>query len=260
MTKTLSLKEITTAFVTSLIIFSLAFTGVAYAQTDDASDINTRRDAGFRSLRPIEPLPPVREQIQEIRDRVLPADRVNVNAEVRTNIRARIGGDDDTESSLRARRDVHARFEAKTEELRERPADIAERLRERVSDRAHNAVTRIMRRLENAITHFANMLARVESRLAKLSAAGAATAEAEAKAAEAQAEIEVAAEAVADAQIVFERVANSDNPREHVDEVKEAVRSAISAIKEAHAAVMEAVRALAAVSGTVDVNASTDTN
>ena len=104
-------------------------------------------------------------------------------------------------------------------------------------------VERIMKRLNSATEHLTNLGGRVQNFLNEKSAAGVDTTAAQNKLNEANTKLGEAKAAIIVAQSVIDRILASDNPSDHKDEVREAVRNSISEIKETHKAIREAVRA-----------------
>ncbi len=146
------------------------------------------------------------------------------------------------------------------EERRERAAEIRGNIKERIEALLRSHIGGAIRRSENAINMFHNLVERMESRIDKLQAAGAATASVEASLASS---VSLVATTEADLKSLQDLVASVD-ASSNAEEVKAQVRAAIqkvtSSIKAAHSALLSTARALAQLSATATVGAEVETS
>jgi len=119
-------------------------------------------------------------------------------------------------------------------------AELTENIKERVIARADH----VIRLLNAMLDRLASLADRIQARIDLLDERGADTAAAKVELAEAEAAIEDAAEAVEAVGDGIEAALSSETPREALKEVKPVAERAKAAIRAAHQALMEAVRAL----------------
>lgn len=121
-----------------------------------------------------------------------------------------------------------------------RKANLAENIKERVLNRAEHAAGL----LDAMIARLNGLALRIESRITLLNEDGVDTSAAEAALADAVTAVDEAESAVADLKAGFTAALESENPREALQALKPTGEAAKTAIREAHQALMEAVKAL----------------
>lgn len=121
-----------------------------------------------------------------------------------------------------------------------RRANIAENIKEHVIEHANH----IARILDAMIVRLETLADRIQARIDTLEEAGVDASAAQTELDEAHVEIEEAAEAIEDVKEAVTEALAAEDPREALRAVKPLGEASKTAIREAHAALMEAVRAL----------------
>lgn len=149
-------------------------------------------------------------------------------------------------------------------ERNEQKAERKERLTEKARNRVEAYVERITKRLNAALDRMEEMAERVESRIAKLEEKftdkDLDLSESKDLLEKARTEIESARRAVSSIEVSISGVLNTDNPRESFTTVKELTRSAIVNIKNAHRALVEAIKSVKASVGTIKPDSTNTIN
>lgn len=175
----------------------------------------------------------LKELREETRERIQNATTDEEKEAIRAEVKAQ-------HESLRAQFKAEREANRENRPERERDGDIG------------NRVERIMKRLNNGAEHLTNLGERIQNFLNEKRAQGVDTTTAQNELNEANTELGEAKAAIVAAQAVIDRVLATDltasnaqagTPSDHKDEVKAAIRNAVSEIKEAHKAMREAVRA-----------------
>lgn len=194
---------------------------------------------------------------------------VNVRAKPFTGARATTTNGRVEERRGNAREEREER-RVNVEERKARIASSTQERREKIThaakERAKAYLVRVVRRLQAAVDRFEKFSIRIDARIDKLEKAGITMTKAKELLAKANTEIGEADAAVAALKASIEATITAERPREIFAEVKERIRLAIDAVKEAHAALVAAIRAVKAAGGVradqnaapVDVNASVD--
>jgi hypothetical protein len=199
---------------------------------------------------PGKPLDALKQRAKEIRDGAADA-RIELRQETREDFKAATTSDE--------RKGVIKNFVGERLDIAKNRLASSTALRRdmKAAMRWHGGLIR--ERFAVAIRQFDKIVARIESRIDKLEAQGAATAEAEA-------ELEIAklaiVDAKADAQAVADFVGSVEDTtdRSAVKAQLEAlIRTAHESIKAAHAALVKAARLLVGLKPVIDVNATTTT-
>lgn len=221
-----------------MLVFSVT-SNVVRAENDTEGStqagVDVRAGADVR-IRPVGPRPATTSERAENRDERR-ATFASTSAEVRADIKARMD---------------------------ERRDHVLEAAKERA--KAHLA--RVVKRLEAAVERFEKFTVRIEARIEKLVLMGVDMTKAKDLLAKAKVEIQEADSAVVALKASIEATITADNPREVFVEVKEKIRLAIDAIKEAHAALVMTIREVKAKGGAkadanaenVEAEASVDAN
>ncbi len=137
------------------------------------------------------------------------------------------------------------RLQEKQGELQEKRVEKRTRLEERRVQNIRKFFAKMGRRLEAAISRLDKMAEKIASRLKKFEERGGNVSIAKAKLDLAKAKIAEAGAAYADAKLKLEDALKSDTPKDAFEKVREGlVKGVVEKIKEAHRALVEAVRAL----------------
>jgi len=203
----------TIQIIMSTLVLSLVLSPVALAQTAAGTGQNTP----FRDLR---------ESIKEKR------------VEIRTDARAASTSEDRKTIGEEGRAEIK---DLRVQALNAKKKSIIERHIERMANRFEATIGRLERLAD-----------RIADRITKLEEKGFVLDEAKAKLADADIAITAALTAAADARTALEAALASDTPKEAIQAAREIVGDVVAAIKEAHAKLVEAVRA---IKGSKDSNA-----
>lgn len=147
------------------------------------------------------------------------------------------------------RANIASTTKERKDELKTRFEERRERIAASAKERAKAHMGRVVKRLEAAVERFLKLAERIASRIEKLSAAGIDMTKAKELLATAEAKIAEADRAVATLKSAIDAALAGENPREVFAEVKEKVRLAIEAVKEAHRALVAAIREVKAKGG-----------
>ncbi|MBL4644285.1 MAG: hypothetical protein JKX80_00275 [Candidatus Pacebacteria bacterium] len=157
---------------------------------------------------------------------------------------ARKERDEMRKDALEKREEFRGRAKDLRSDLKEHRKEFRSEIKTEVGQRIKAHLEGILNRVSNALEKFTDILDRVNNKLAELEANGVDTTDATRAAAIAEQAIQDASSTLADARTVFERALASDNPREFIDEMKAAVRTATEAVKDAHKALKDALKEL----------------
>lgn len=142
-------------------------------------------------------------------------------------------------SELQAKRDsFRADFEAKRDERKANLQEKRQALRDEAKNRAGARIERLVNRMQTAIDRFAQIALRVESRIDTLEEDGVDVGGARDALADAQAEIDDLRNDAEFVMTVADDVFSSENPRERIQEI----RDAIAVVKEGMKTVQQALR------------------
>jgi len=159
------------------------------------------------------------------------------------------------EAARQQRDEMRKEALGKRDEFRDRAKEMRSNLKDQrdkfkadikteAGERIKGHLEGIMNRIANALEGFTSILDRVNNKLAELEANGADTIAAARASAAAEQAIQDASATLAEARALFQRVLESEAPREHVEEMKAAVRSASESVKDAHKALKTAIEEL----------------
>ncbi len=170
--------------------------------------------------------------------------------------------------STTTKEQIEERREERKETIASTTAERREKIAEAAKERAKAYLAKIVRRLSAAVLRFEKLAERIEARIEKLEDMGVDMTKAKELLAKAEVEIAEADAAVLALKASIDITISADRPGEIFKEVKEKIRLAIEAIKEAHAALVATIREVKAAGGakanadaaSVDANASVDMN
>lgn len=199
-----------------------------------------------------------------LKDRIIEAqgEAQETRVQLRDQLKTRLQNADDRnerkeilDSAISDRREM-------LDKLRDRRHEIISDARTEIGRRIKGHFENILNRLDNAVQKFASILERIDAYLAQLIERGADVTEAEAAIAIAEEAVREASADVDAIHALFEEALESDTPRDYLDKIKEAARTASESIKEAHRAVNAAVKELKEAARALrgDVTADTQTD
>lgn len=158
------------------------------------------------------------------------------------------GGGYNDERALEHKERIEARIANHEERMEKRDERLAE-IKKHVSEKALEHITSIMDRLEVAYSKLERLLASIEERVLVASAAGEDVSEIDANIAIAQTALVSAQAAIDAAQVVVAEAAASENPRDHIIDIRAAARTAAEALKDAKRAIFDVITAAREVLG-----------
>ena len=181
-----------------------------------------------------------------IKDRILEVkkDAKETQTQLRDELKTRLQNADNKDERMeildKAMSDRHEMLDR----LRDRRHEIISDARTELGRKIKGHFGSILNRLDNAIQKFASILERIDAFLAKLVEKGADVTDAEAAISIAEEAVRNASADVDAVHVLFEEATASDTPREYLDEIREATRTASESIKEAHRAINLAIQEL----------------
>lgn len=224
--------------------FSLAFVLPFTAQaTEDETDTTTNVRPSYSSLRlfeknTVEPVPVTPSS---------PRQKVPSTNTLRTRALQRDAAP--VSESARARTETE-RAENLTVENQERLEALREKQRTRLAEerarRVEAYLARVFRRLEAALERMANIADRVASRIEKLSERNIDTTAARAFLGAARNAIDEGRAALAEVKVKGAQIGTTDSPAVIYSEVRTVTKEAIDAVRKAHRALVEAIKAVRA--------------
>jgi len=171
---------------------------------------------------------------------------------------ARHERDEMRREALEKREAFRARAEETRDELKENRAEFRLTVTTDAAKRAQGYFENILKRVANALDSFVGILERINNKITELAANGVDVTLAADAAARAEVAIDNAAIALTDARATFALALESDTPREHLEDVKAAVRTATQAVKDAHTALKDAITQLKELIRSTRVDASVE--
>lgn len=234
----------------AFLLFAFAGVALAHAEEEDGASATVRADA--RATATPKSSRPFLQNLKERRE-----NATATRAEVRTRVRADIDIKRD---------ELRARFETQRDEIRvkieERREAVRARFTEEFKQRAQALVDRLEKRLAHAVEVLNDIAVRLEERIAKLEAGGHTMTEAGASLSAALGKIAEAQRAVNGISVAVDAALQSGEPKVKFKDIREAVRAAEGAIKEARRAlhdVIQKIRLEAGAEADASLSASSQT-
>lgn len=147
-------------------------------------------------------------------------------------------------AALEKRKAFRDRAEATRAELKENRAEFKVAIKSEVGANIKVHLERILERIASTLDSFVSILDRINNKIAELDAEGVDTSTVTSAAENAEIAINTATTALHDARVEFEAALSAENPRDHLEDVKTAVRTASQNVKEAHRELKDAVMKL----------------
>ena len=184
-----------------------------------------------------------RNQIKDIRK-----EQLEKQKEMREETKNRI---DTLRDEAKDRRENASTSRATTTREERKENRVDERMqRQREIIKAH--FTKMMRRLDAAVLRLEKLAARMDTRIDKLTAKGVDMTKAKEKMTIARGKIADAKQAIADARTAADALVNSEKPKELFGDIRKLIKKAEQTVKDAHRALVEALREIKASAGLRD--------
>jgi len=177
-------------------------------------------------------------------------DAAGFKAEVRAELQAADSSDARTrilDAARDHREELRRALHDNVRDMQDRRLELKTEIKTEVGTRIKIHLENMLNRLDAAVSKFSNTLDRIGAKLEELRSDGVDVSIAAAATAEAESSLAVTTGLVSDAKVTFERALQSDAPREHLDDVKQAVRDAIAGVKETKTMIANAIAELKAL-------------
>ena len=195
----------------------------------------------------------IKAQRAEIKDtvkafRVETADKARA---LRADLKARMKAADTPEARRALLQEAQAKREAFRKEIkgkvtafRIKNKEVRKKIRAKIKERISEHLKKVMRRLGVINDRFTKINMRIATRLEKMKADGMDTARAEARLDASRRLVAIAGEKVKNANAIIAAAVSAEKPREYRARVRESVKAAIDAVKEARKYIRETVQLL----------------